>query len=294
VLDAPKAGPSDWALAIEDFQACDVIYILGDQPTLDAAPILELRLKQARRRGGTRLVLAHDRSVTQLVDELAEGDRLAGVIAPEGLLVDAVALAGRIAERGIEARRLTVVPYANSRGAADVGCQPELGPGYVGLSGRPGMGTWEMLEAAGAGQLKALIVMGPAPLAPQAGKALVQKALGGVDLLVALDLLDGPISQAADVVLPLHSFAEKDGTYTNLEGRIQRLRQAIPPVAKAPPDWRLIQDLANGWEADWSYRQPADVMRDLVAAVPAYGIDRAGERARWAAAVATPPGDSGG
>ena len=150
------------------------------------------------------------------------------------------------------------------------------------------MGTWEMLEAAAAGQLKALVVMGPAPLADQAGKALVQKALGGVELLVAMDLLEGPVSRAADIVLPLHSFAEKDGTYTNLEGRIQRVRQAIPPVAKTPPDWRLLQDLANAWEAGWSYRQPADVMRDMIAAVPAYGIARAGDRARWLVAVAAP------
>jgi NADH-quinone oxidoreductase subunit G len=281
VLDAPEPGPADWRLAIDDFAECGAIYILGDQPTLDMAPILELRLKQARRKHRTELVLGKGRSISQLVELLPEGARLAGVIAPEGLAFDAAALAARLAERGVEARRLTVVPHANSRGAADVGCLPESGPGYKRREGRPGMGTWEMLEAAGAGQLKALVVMGPAPLAPISSHAMVKKALGGVELLVALDTLESPVSAAADVVLPLHTFAEKDGTYTSIEGRVQRLRQAIPPVAKTTPDWRLIQDLANAWEAGWSYRQPADVMRDLVAAVPAYGIERAGDRARW-------------
>ena len=281
VLDAPSAGPDDWRLAIDDFAECDAVYILGDQATLDMAPILELRLKQARRKHDTRLVLGKGRSMTQLVQELPDGARLAGVVAPEGLAGDAIALAARLTDHGLEARRLTVVPYANSRGAADVGCLPDNGPGYARREGRPGLGTWEMLESAGSGQLKALIVMGPAPLGEMTGRAMVQKALGGVELLVAMDILEGPVSRAADVVLPLHSFAEKEGTYTNLEGRIQRLRQSIPPVAKTPPDWSLIQDLANAWEAGWSYRQPADVMRDLVAAVPAYGIRRAGDRARW-------------
>jgi predicted molibdopterin-dependent oxidoreductase YjgC len=89
------------------------------------------------------------------------------------------------------------------------------------------------------------------------------------------------LTEAAHAVLPLRSWAEKDGTYTNLEGRVQRLRQALPPLSGLPPDWRLLQDLANQWEAGWSYGGPAEVMRDIVAAVPAYGIARAGERARW-------------
>ena len=70
VLDAPAAGPDDWRLAIDDFAACDAVYILGDQATLDMAPILELRLKQARRKHQTRLVLGKGRSITQLVEEL--------------------------------------------------------------------------------------------------------------------------------------------------------------------------------------------------------------------------------
>jgi NADH-quinone oxidoreductase subunit G len=281
VLDAPPAGPDDWRLAIDDFAECDVVFILGDQATVDAAPILELRLKLARRKAGTRLVLEHGRSVSEMLGDLEPGDRLVGIVAPEAMSSDAAVLAGRVTERGVEARRLTVVPYANSRGAADMGCLPDAGPGYAPRTGRPGMGTWEMLEAAAAGQIKALIVMGPAPLGDQAGKALVQKAVSSVDLLVSLDLLDGPVSAAAHVVLPLHSFAEKDGTYTNLEGRVQRLRQAIPPVANTPADWRLMRDLANRWEAGWDYRSPADIMRDIVAAVPAYGVERAGDRARW-------------
>jgi predicted molibdopterin-dependent oxidoreductase YjgC len=143
------------------------------------------------------------------------------------------------------------------------------------------MGTWEMLEAAGTGRLSALIVMGPTLLSAMTDDPLVQRAMDRVELLVVLDILESGLSEAAHILFPLHTFAEKEGTYTNLEGRIQRLRQAIPPVASTPPDWRILQDLANGSQAGWNYRHPAEVMRDIVAAVPAYGIDRAGERARW-------------
>ncbi|MEA2646049.1 MAG: NADH-quinone oxidoreductase subunit [Chloroflexota bacterium] len=288
-LEPHAAGPEDWSLAIDDFEACDVIFILGDQATLDLGPILELRLKKARRKAGTRLVLGRDRSLSQLIAEVGGGDRLVGVVAPEGLASEAAALTRRLGEAGVEARRLVVPPFANSRGAADMGCLPDSLPGYVKAEGRPGMGTWEMIEAAGAGQLKALVVMGPAPMRELAGKSMVHKALGAVDLLVALDLAESEATRAAHVVIPVHSFAEKDGTYTNLEGRVQRLRQAIPPVAKTPPDWRLLQDLANGWEAGWAYRQPAEVMRDIIAAVPAYGIERAGDRARWPGTAAEVP-----
>jgi predicted molibdopterin-dependent oxidoreductase YjgC len=280
-LEAPAPSPDDFRLAIEEFDRCQVVYILGDQPTLDAAPILELRLKKARRSAGTRLVLGRNRSARQLLAELPEGATLAGVIAPEALAADAAVLQVRLGERGVEARRLTVLPAANSRGASDLGCLPEHLPGYRKADGRPGMSTWEMLEAASAGQLQALVLMGPSPLEAGGSPLLLQKAIEAVDLLVVFDILEGPLTRAADVAVPLHSFAEKDGTYTNLEGRVQRLRQAIPPLAKTGPDWRLLRDLANAWEAGWTYRQPQDVMADIVAAVPAYGVERAGDRARW-------------
>jgi NADH-quinone oxidoreductase subunit G len=278
--DGPPS-PDDFRLGIEDLAACQVVYILGDQPTLDAAPILELRLKKARRAAGTRLVLGRGRSAGELLEELPASAVLAGVIAPETLVAQARGLQDDLSERGVESRRLTVLPAANSRGAADLGCLPGQLPGYRAIEAAAGMTTPMMLAAALSGELKALVVMGPSALETAASPQEVENALAAVDLLVVLDIVDSPLSQAADIVLPLHSFAEKDGTFTNLEGRIQRLRQAIPPVARTPPDWRLLTDLANAWEAGWTYRQPMEVMADIIAAVPAYGIDRAGARGRW-------------
>ncbi|HEV3232574.1 MAG TPA: molybdopterin-dependent oxidoreductase, partial [Candidatus Dormibacteraeota bacterium] len=316
-LHAPVPEPDDFALAIEDLGERQVVFVLGDQATVDLAPVLELRLKRARRRHRTRLVLAHGRPVSQLLEELYDGETRVGIVSAEAQTEDATILARRLLEPAgrpdlatpdqpsvatgsqpsrtpRDVRRLTVLTHANSRGAADMGCLPELLPGYRAVTGRPGMGTWEMLEAAAAGRLKALIVLGPTPLAAQRDNPLLVNALARLELLVALDIAPNAITEAAHVVIPLHTFAEKDGTYTNLDGHIQRLRQAIPPVAGTPPDWRVLQDLANAWEAGWSYRQPAEVMRDIVAAVPAYGVARAGDRARWWDTAATPRSDGAG
>jgi NADH-quinone oxidoreductase subunit G len=278
-LHAPTPGPRDFALGYDDFAACDVVFVLGDQATLDLAPIVELRLKKARRKARTRLLTARGRTSAQLLEELVESDRRVGVVATDS--ADAGVLCSRLKDRGLEARRLVVVPEANARGAADMGCLPDMLPGYRPAPGRPGLSTWEMLEAAGAGQLKALVLVGPSPLRASADSALVKRALAALELLVVMDISDGALAERANVVLPLHSFAEKEGTYTNLEGRVQRLRQALPPLAGTPADWRVIQDLANAWEAGWDYRQPVDVMRDIIRAVPAYAIAKSGDRARW-------------
>ena len=280
-LEPAPPGPDDFRLALDDLDTCDIAIVLGDQATLDAAPIVELRLKKARRRHRTRVVLGKGRTPSQLLAEVADADRVVGIVAPESLTGEAAALAARVAERGLDARRLTVVPSANSRGASDMGCLPGLLPGYRAAAGRPGMGTWEMIEAAAQGQITAMVLLGPSPLEGLLDKALVQKAIASVELLVVFDVMESPLAGSAHVVLPLHTFAEKDGTYTNLEGRIQRLRQAIPPIVPTPPDWRLIQDLANRQEAGWAYRQASEVMGDIIREVPAYAVERAGDRARW-------------
>ena len=280
-LHAATPSPDDWRLGYDDFAACHVIFVLGDQATLDAAPIVELRLKKARRKAGTRLVLGKGRSTAEIVDELGADDVRVGVVAAESLQADAAVLCSRIEARGAHAQRLVVVPQANARGAADMGCLPDALPGYQAPNGRPGMSTWEMLEAASAGQLKALVLVGPSPLRQSAESSLVQRAISAVELLVVMDIADSPLSARANVVLPLHSFAEKEGTYTNLEGRVQRIRQALPPQARTPADWRVFQDLANAWEAGWDYRQPVDIMRDIISAVPAYAIQKSGDRAGW-------------
>ncbi|MGI8609959.1 MAG: molybdopterin-dependent oxidoreductase [Candidatus Dormibacteria bacterium] len=280
-LQAATPSPEDWHLSFDDFADCDLIFVIGDQITLDMAPVLELRLKKARRKGKTRLVLGKGRTASELIGELRGGEKLVGVVASEILQPDAAVLCARLQGSGVQARRLVVVPQANARGAADMGCLPDVRPGYQASTGRPGMSTWEMLEAAGAGQLKALVLIGPSPLEGSAELTMVAKALSAVELLVVLDVTDSTLARQAHVVLPMHTFAEKEGTYTNLEGRVQRLRQALPPLARTPPDWRVFQDLANAWEAGWTYRQPVDVMRDIIRAVPAYAVKRSGDRAGW-------------
>ena len=87
-------------------------------------------------------------------------------------------------------------------------------------------------------------------------QAHVEQALRGLDFLVVQDIFLTETAALADVVLPATSFAEKDGTFTNTERRVQRVRRAVPAPGEARADWRIVSDLACRMGADWSYAHP--------------------------------------
>lgn len=206
---------------------------------------------------------------------------------PEGAMTAAVelvrALAGRRSGAG-QPRRADVVvqaPYNNTRGAQDMGLLPDTYPGYAGmdvtgfgewgdeLPRTPGMSTGEML-AAEEGTLKALYIMGANPAVAFPDGHLAVGALRRVEFLVVQDLFLTPTAREADVVLPAASFAEKDGTFTSLEGRVQRVRRAIDPPGQARADWEILTDLAVRLGAPWSYLSPAEIAREIARLVPLY------------------------
>lgn len=121
---------------------------------------------------------------------------------------------------------------ANSQGAIDLGILP----------GSKGLGAQQMLKAAGEGQLKSLFVIGEDPLATYPDRALVEKALD-TPFLVVQDLFLTGTAKMADVVLPAASFAEKSGTFTNAERRIQRLRPGIKSPGDAKTDFAILKEL---------------------------------------------------
>ncbi|MGE5619834.1 MAG: NADH-quinone oxidoreductase subunit NuoG [Sphingomonadaceae bacterium] len=170
----------------------------------------------------------------------------------------------------------------NSQGAIDMGILPKLLPGQqeaipAGLSGL------QMVEAAAAGRLKALYLVG-LDLAGQGGDR-VRDALSRLDLLVVQDILMTPTAEIADVVLPGAAFAEKEGSFTNLERRVQRLEAAVSPPGEARPDWQVLSDIARGLGAGWSCTRPSEVFDEIAASVPLYGKlgwSRLGSRGkRW-------------
>ena len=152
---------------------------------------------------------------------------------------------------------------SNSQGAIDLGILP----------GAEGMGVQQMLTAATENQLKALYVVGEDMLSSYPDRDAVEQALSKVPFLVVQDIFMSPTAQKAHVVLPAASFAEKNGTVTNAERRLQQLRSAIPSPGEARTDFAILQGLLTGFGQD-AAAAPADVFGQLCAATDQYrGID---------------------
>ncbi len=180
----------------------------------------------------------------------------------------------------------------NVQGACDMGALPNVFPGYqsvtdeavlgkfeqgwgtgMRLSNRLGLMLTEMFPAIMDGKLKAMLIMGENPVLSDANATHVKEALEKLDLLVVQDIFFTETAQLADVVLPAASFAEKDGTFTNTERRVQRVRKAIDPPGSAMPDWQIICALAERIGQKLQERRDRDNGRNAAraAARPAYG-----------------------
>jgi len=136
---------------------------------------------------------------------------------------------------------LPIGRQANSRGALDMGVRPDRGPGYTNLV-REGLSAKQMLEAAANGKLQALYIAGldPVTVTPSA-----RAALGRVGLLVVQDMFLTPTAQLADFVLPAAAFAERDGSFTNAERRVQRFRAARNASGESRADWQILAELGS-------------------------------------------------
>ena len=132
----------------------------------------------------------------------------------------------------------------------------------------PGLTVTEMVDGALLGQIKAMVVMGENPMMSEPNLAHAQHALEALDLLVCIDIFMNETGEMADVILPSASFAEKDGTFTNSDRRVQRVRQALPAVGESLPDWQIICALAKRMESQLGVEHSA-------------GFDYAGAEAIW-------------
>jgi formate dehydrogenase alpha subunit len=179
----------------------------------------------------------------------------------------------------------------NVQGAGDAGCIPDNLPGYQALSAdnrdrfrqawghmtdRPaGLTVTAMVEAAGRGELEAMYVVGENPFLDEANLDHAQHAMRNLDFLVVQDIFLQETAQAAHVVLPASSFAEKDGTFTNSERRVQRVRRAIEPVGNSRPDWDITSDIARrvcrklGLDpSQFAYESPAEIFDEMARVTP--------------------------
>jgi len=133
-----------------------------------------------------------------------------------------------------------------------------------------GLTAVEMIEQAEAGKIKAMMVVGENPLLSFPSPTRVRKALTSLDALVVADMFLTETAELATVVLPAASFAEKEGTFTNFEGRVQRVRKAIEPFGDSLPDWEIIVRLASSMGHVMPYSSPHQIKDEIDQLVPFY------------------------
>jgi NADH-quinone oxidoreductase subunit G len=185
----------------------------------------------------------------------------------------------------VTVKRLTVTRGINGRGAKDLGVLPNVAAGYAAAepSGRHGR---EILEAAASGEIQGLVFLG-ANAALEAAGDLLLSALRKARTVVAIDTHPGVVAKHAHVLIPGHTVFEKLGSVTNLEGRVQRVRPALPAASSTPAETRVLTALAVELGAEgWGAGDPLSVNRALRDALPAYARAGNGGRALFSAVVA--------
>lgn len=217
----------------------------------------------------------------------------------------------------------------NVQGACDMGGLPNVYPAYQAVTsdearkkfeaawGAPmsmqvGMTVTEVIPGVLSGKTKALYIMAEDPLMSDPDTHHVRECLEACDFVVLQDIFYTETAPYADVILPGVSFAEKSGTFTNTERRIQLVRQALQPLGEARADWKIISEIAQRMialsiekgqrkidlsapYAQWEYSHPAEIMREIAALAPSYAgvtherLER-GETFQWPVRDETHPG----
>ncbi len=213
-----------------------------------------------------------------------------------------------VREKFAKAWGLLQVEGGNVEGSA-----PNLQPATCNLSDKVGMTVTEMIPGILEGKTHALYILGEDPVMSDADTNHIRHCLESVDFLVLQEIFPSETEPYADVLLPGVSFAEKTGTFTNTERRIQMVRKAIEPIGEARPDWQITQELAKrilalrplgssetlrvseAPYAGWDYRDTSEIMAEIAALTPSYaGVNHArlerGETFQWPVKDETHPG----
>jgi formate dehydrogenase alpha subunit len=177
----------------------------------------------------------------------------------------------------------------NVQGACDMGALPNVYPGYQkvvdekirqkfeqvwksALDKKPGLTLTEIFDKAAEGEIKALYLVGENPVVSDADTQHIEEALKKLDFLIVQDIFLSETAKLADIILPGASFAEKDGTFTNTERRVQLIRKALNPPGEAKPDWWITCQLAQklGGEG-FNFSHPQEIMSEIASLTPIYG-----------------------
>lgn len=179
---------------------------------------------------------------------------------------------------------LPALRRANVHGALDMGLAPGLLPGRVALDDARawfaecwptvptarGLDTAGILEAAAAGRIDVLVLLGADPLTDFPDAQLAERGIAGARTIISVDTLRNASSDRADIVLAAAGFAEKAGTTTNLEGRVSSLSQRVTPPGTARADWVLATELAARLGADLGFTSPAEILAEIGSIAPSH------------------------
>jgi NADH-quinone oxidoreductase subunit G len=268
---------------VRDIDEADAILVLGTDP-LHSSPILDLRVRKAIRRNGAKLVVATERptaldggaetiaryapgQAAHFVSELASaiggsenvatpiagtlrdaekvvviwGERIAREDGAAGALLDVAKATGMTGTDG--AGLLEIPDTTNARGLREAGCLPDAGPG---LAETPtGMATEEIRQGLINGEISGLILFGADPLRDFPDTPAWEEALTAADFVVSFSMHENATTAKADVVLPLETHAEKDGTVTHPDGRLQRVRPSAGRPGDIRPNVLVLSQLAE-------------------------------------------------
>ncbi|UCD79817.1 MAG: formate dehydrogenase subunit alpha [Desulfobacterales bacterium] len=177
----------------------------------------------------------------------------------------------------------------NVQGASDVGCSPLIYPGYIpvtddenrkkvaavwnfsyeALSARIGLTTVEIMQAAHAGKVRGMYIMGENPMVTDPDQNHTREALEGLEFLVVQDIFPTETTVYADVILPGVAFAEKNGTFVNSDRRVARVRRAVDPPGEARQDWEVLLEVAQRMGCPTkSYQDEAEIFDEIAAVTP--------------------------
>jgi NADH-quinone oxidoreductase subunit G len=315
---------------VRDIDSADVVLLVGADP-LHASPIIDLRIRKAMRRNGTRLALATERPTTldggadaiaryapgegahflsELSAALGGGENVATPLADalresgvggeepkkvvlvwgERVLRDAggaAALLGLADALGVAAAEgaglLEIPELANARGLRESGCLPDAGPGLTAAAGS-GKATEEIRTALIDGELDTLVLFGANPLRDFPDTPEWKSALAAATV-ISFSTFEDETTAAADFVFPLETHAEKDGTVTHPDGRLQRVRPSAGRPGNIRPNWGVLAELALAIGLDTGISSQPTAFAALTEAAPIYsGLTDAeigGRGIRW-------------
>ena len=246
----------------------------------DDLPVLWLRMYKAISKNGAKYFRNDDPRSPEVTEAIAAG---VGTIILAWYALPATDIDYLKAACAASGAKLNVLlPDNNSWGAIQMGILPDRLPAYqsVGngatpkfealwgtpLPAEPGLDTRGILEGCVSGKIKTLYVMGNDIVTAFPDQALARQALEKVPYLIVQDLFMTETAKLADVVLPACSFIEKDGSFTNIEGRVQKFKKAVPPRGQSKPDWQIIAELMARLGKPVPYFSPRDVAREITKA----------------------------